>query len=326
MTTTNNNVGNTETAIQGRTMTVTRLYRAPRELVFKAWTDPNHLPHWWGPLGFTTTTEEIEVKPGGVWRYIMHGPDGVDYINKITYHEVQQGEKLEYSHGDGEDDEIFRVIVTFEQQGDNTKLTMRSQFHSEDYLKQAVENYGAVQGAEQTLGRLEDRLSTITYTSAKERIFTLKRLFNAPRPLVFQAHSQAEHLKRWWGPQGWELTVCNVDFRPGGVWHYCMKCMDKNQGDFYGFEAWGKSVYKEIIPNEWIVLVDSFSDAEGTESQELPASENTWQFYDYGDQTLFVTTSRYASDEALRQVIEMGMEQGLSSSLERLVELLAELR
>lgn len=73
-----------------------------------------------------------------------------------------------------------------------------------------------------------------------ERVLVLERIFDAPRDLVFNMFKEPEHLKHWWGPTGWELPVCHIDFRPGGIWHFCMKCTDKNQGDFYGMESWGK--------------------------------------------------------------------------------------
>jgi uncharacterized protein YndB with AHSA1/START domain len=84
----------------------------------------------------------------------------------------------------------------------------------------------------------------------------LERVFDAPRELVYKAFSEAEHLKHWWGPRGWTLTVCNVDFRPGGIWHYCMKCINEDQKDFYGFESWGYSVYGEIVLEEKIVYME----------------------------------------------------------------------
>lgn len=80
-----------------------------------------------------------------------------------------------------------------------------------------------------------------------DTVLVLERVFNAPRELVFKMFKEPEHLKHWWGPKGWELPVCNIEFRPGGVWHYCMKCFDRNQGEFYGMESWGKAVYKEIV-------------------------------------------------------------------------------
>ncbi|MFC5468093.1 SRPBCC domain-containing protein [Cohnella suwonensis] len=86
--------------------------------------------------------------------------------------------------------------------------------------------------------------------------FVISRTFNAPRDLVFKAWSEAEHLQHWWGPKGLAISVATLDFRPGGTFHYCMKAPDGN-------EMWGKFVYREIVPAEKIVFVNSFSDPEG---------------------------------------------------------------
>lgn len=158
----NNVTNNTVTAIEGRELIVNRVLSAPRKLVFKTWTDPEHLRHWWGPKGFTLTIQTIDVRPGGVWRYIMHGPDGTDYDNKISYIEVASPERLVYSHGDGEDDEQFRVTVTFAEQGNKTELTMRSLFKSVEELEMVVKQYGAIEGAKQTLDRLEEQLAKLS--------------------------------------------------------------------------------------------------------------------------------------------------------------------
>nr|WP_248930938.1 SRPBCC domain-containing protein [Paenibacillus hamazuiensis] len=155
----------------------------------------------------------------------------------------------------------------------------------------------------------------------------LERVFDAPRELVFKAFSKAEHLKHWWGPRGWELPVCNVDFRPGGVWHYCMKCVDKNHGDYYGMESWGKAVYDEIVVPEKIVMTDFFSDAEGNEIEGMPSSHVTLTFIEQeGGKTKLVSRARYASAEALQKVLEMGMEQGVSETWDRLAEHLQSIR
>ena len=82
-----------------REIIMTRAFAAPRELVWKAWTNPKHIKAWWGPNGFTTTNLEVDVRPGGVWRFIMHGPDGTDYPNKIVYAEIVMPERLVYDHG-----------------------------------------------------------------------------------------------------------------------------------------------------------------------------------------------------------------------------------
>jgi len=154
------------------------------------------------------------------------------------------------------------------------------------------------------------------------RILVLERVFDAPRELVFQMFKEPEHLKRWWGPKGWEIPVCTVDFRPGGVWHYCMKCVDPNQGEFYGMESWGKAVYKEIVEPERIIYNDYFSDAEGNVNDDLPSSWITMEFIDLGGKTKLVNRSEYVSAEALQNVMDMGMLQGITETWDRLDELL----
>lgn len=139
-----------------REVVLSRVYDAPRELVFLAWTDPKHVSQWWGPRGFTTTTHEIEVKPGGVWRFIMHGPDGTDYPNKIVYLEVVKPERLVYKHtGDDDADPVrFHVTVTFAEVGGKTTLTMRSVFETARERDEVVEKCGAIEGGKQHLERL----------------------------------------------------------------------------------------------------------------------------------------------------------------------------
>ncbi|SEG72009.1 SRPBCC domain-containing protein [Paenibacillus sp. UNC499MF] len=163
-------------------------------------------------------------------------------------------------------------------------------------------------------------MTTPITSKVEDKTLTLERVFKAPRELVFQAFTQAEHLKHWWGPRGWTIPVINVDFRVGGVWHYCMKCEDKNQGDFYGMESWGKAVYSEIQPPEKIVYTDYFSDAEGNVAENMPATFCTLNFVEVEGGTKVISTAEYASAESLKQVMDMGMLQGITETWDRLVE------
>ena len=143
-----------------RELSITRLFNAPRELVWEAWTKPEHITHWWGPIGFSTTTHEMNLKPGGIWRFMMHGPDGRNYANKIIFIEVAEPELLVYKHSGEEDTEDirFHVTVNFEKQGNKTKLTMCSLFDSAEELERVVREYGAKEGMVQTVARLEEYL------------------------------------------------------------------------------------------------------------------------------------------------------------------------
>jgi uncharacterized protein YndB with AHSA1/START domain len=144
-----------------REIVITRLFDAPRELVFVAWTDPNHVVHWWGPHGFTNTIDEMDVRPGGVWRFVMHGPDGVDYQNQIVFVEIVKPERLLYTHGSGEpnDPDQFEVTVTFDDQDGKTALTMRMLFATAE-ARERVAGFGAIEGGNQTLDRLAEYLAT----------------------------------------------------------------------------------------------------------------------------------------------------------------------
>lgn len=141
--------------------------------------------------------------------------------------------------------------------------------------------------------------NTMVSRVENDRVLVLERVFDAPQELVFKMFKEPEHLKHWWGPKGWELPVCNVDFQPGGVWHYCMKCVDQSQGEFYGMESWGKSVYKEIVEPKMIIHTDYFSDAEGTINEDMPSTEITTKLIDLGGKTKLISRSEYVSAERL---------------------------
>lgn len=153
-----------------------------------------------------------------------------------------------------------------------------------------------------------------------DKVLVLERVFDAPRELVFRMFKEPEHLKRWWGPRGWDVPVCTIDFRPGGVWHYCMKCVDQSQGDFYGMESWGKGIYREIVEPEMIAYNDYFSDAEGSIDESLPATLVKMEFIELGGKTKLVSRSEYASAEELKTVMDMGMLQGITETWDRLGE------
>jgi uncharacterized protein YndB with AHSA1/START domain len=156
-----------------------------------------------------------------------------------------------------------------------------------------------------------------------EREFVISRTFAAPRELVWQAWSQCEHLQQWWAPSGWSVPVCKMDFRPGGVWHYCMK---GPMPDGTEMESWGLTVYQEIVAPERIVALDQFADAEGNVSLEMPKLHNTITFTAVDGQTEVTSRSEFATVAELETVIEMGMEQGLTESWDQLAEHLAQIQ
>ncbi|HMG02444.1 MAG TPA: SRPBCC family protein [Edaphobacter sp.] len=145
--------------VEDREITDTRVVNAPRELIWKVWTEPVHVTQWWGPKGFTNTTHSMDVKVGGEWVHTMHGPDGRDYPNRIVYKELVEPERIVYEHISSP---WHRTTVTFEDLGGKTKLTFQMLFETAEHKRKIVEEYKAVEGLSQTLGRLEDYLAKVS--------------------------------------------------------------------------------------------------------------------------------------------------------------------
>jgi len=150
-------------ATSEREIVISRIISAPRELVFEAFTQVRHLSRWWGPQGFSTTTRSLEFRVGGTWDFVMHGPDGTDYQEWITWREIVPPERIALLHGESRDDpNAFESILTFERVGDETRIVMRTLFPSKQVRDEAVEKYHAIEGGEQTLGNLAAYVAELT--------------------------------------------------------------------------------------------------------------------------------------------------------------------
>ena len=138
-----------------REIVISRLIGAPRELVFEAFTEVRHLSRWWGPEGFTTTTRAFEFRVGGAWDFVMHGPDGTDYQEWISWTEISAPERIELLHGEFRGDpDAFESVLTFATDGAATRLEMRTVFPTQELRDEAVEKYHAIEGGQQTLSKL----------------------------------------------------------------------------------------------------------------------------------------------------------------------------
>jgi len=153
---------NTAEALVDRELVITRVFDAPRELIWDAWTDPKQIVNWWGPRGFTTTIRKMDVQPGGIWDYTMHGPDGTDFPSRAVFREVVKPSRIVYSlEGGKADDRTVQIETTwtFEIQGKQTFLTLHMIFPSAEVKEHVVKNYGAIEGGHQTLDRLREHLA-----------------------------------------------------------------------------------------------------------------------------------------------------------------------
>lgn len=144
-----------------RGIRLARLFDAPPAAVFAAWSEAANLDQWWGPDGFRNETHSMDFEVGGEWRYVMHGPDGTDFPNRILYRQIEAPHRLEFLHDAGEEDDpqAMEVTVTFEAQGEQTLLTMHTQFASAAIRDEIVKQVGAVEGGKQTLNHLAQYLA-----------------------------------------------------------------------------------------------------------------------------------------------------------------------
>ncbi len=146
---------------EGNILIHTRIFDAPRELVWEVWTNPEHIKEWWGPDGFSLTTRSMRVEPGKTWDFIMHGW-GQDWDNKIEYMEVKKPSLLCYKHSGSESEDYnFTVSVLFEEIESRTLLTMKSVFKSEAIIDELNRKVNAIEGGKQTLNRLENYLKIV---------------------------------------------------------------------------------------------------------------------------------------------------------------------
>ena len=147
--------------VEDREIVLTRVYDAPRDLVFAAWTDPEHVGQWFGPRGFTCAIHEIDVRVGGRWRFDLRGPDGTVYPNRVVYLEIDRPHRIVYDHGTDVDDDPgrFRVTVTFDEQANGkTVMTVRQLHPTKEQRDQKI-GFGAVELGGQTFDKLAEHLA-----------------------------------------------------------------------------------------------------------------------------------------------------------------------
>jgi uncharacterized protein YndB with AHSA1/START domain len=177
-------------------MVLSRVFDAPRETVWEAMADPEQVVEWWGPVGFTTTVEAMDLRPGGVWQLTMHGPDGANYQNRSVFTEVVKPERIAYAlggrkEGGGGPEAEFHATWTFDALEDGrTRLTLRFVFPTAEKRDEIARFYGALEGGKQTLGRLGER---IAFTP-----LVIERVFDAPIEAVWQALTDKERVKEWY--------------------------------------------------------------------------------------------------------------------------------
>ncbi len=300
----------------------TRLFDFPSELVFKAWTDPEHLARWWGPKGFTNTFHEFDLRPGGLWRFTMHGSKGTDFHNESVFVEIAKPERIVFDHL--KPMHKFRVTATFAEEAGKTKLTFCMLFATAAECDQ-VKKYAA-EANEENFDRLESELArmaqrqkkrkmtakNVETTAKSEREMTAMRVFDAPPELVWKVWTDPKHIAQWWGPNGFRTTTDVMNVRPGGLWRFVMHGPD-------GRDYKNKIVYLEVEKPKRLVYKHA-----GDEETEPVNFHVTVTFSEKGGKTQLSMRSVFPSAEELARVVkEYKADEGLTQTLNRLREYLA---
>lgn len=310
-----------------REIVISRVVDAPQELVWQAMTDPKHVVQWWGPRGFSMTIETMEVRVGGIWKHVMHGPDGTDYPNKSVFTEVSKPERLCFSHGGGAKGQpgvTFDATWTFETvEASKTRVTIRMVFPTAEARDAVVKAYGAIEGGHQTLERLSEHLPTMS--DAAE--FVISRIFDAAPKDVWAAWTEPARMVRWWGPRIVKTPVCELDVRPGGKYRVVMRTAD-------GMEYPITGVYREVVPPSKLVFTMDCSEHPGEwhdmvdpnrKGNPNPAGEMlaTVTFEKQERKTKLTLRIQMKSSAICDNMKKMGLNEGWSESLDRLGQELA---
>lgn len=149
---------NEKNSTQDRELLITRELNAPIDLVWEVWTKPEHISQWWGPDGFTNSISKMDMKPGGEWNLVMHGPDGKDYINKSVFKEIVKHRKIVIEHVSYPK---FLTTIEFDPRGEKTFLKWHMLFESREELIRVVKTFKADEGLKQNIRKMELYLNTL---------------------------------------------------------------------------------------------------------------------------------------------------------------------
>lgn len=311
-------------------LVIVRVFDAPRELVWRAWTESRHFKQWWGPKDFTTPVCVMDLRVGGAYLWCMRGPDGKDYFSTGVFREIVPMSRLVYTDSladangkvvpasyygvPGDLPAETLVTVTFEDDGPRTRMTLR---HAG--MPAGTHSEMASEGWNQSFDKLAASLQASTRQSSSlvvrlpsDREILMTRVFDFPRRLVWEAHTTTEHIRQWWGPRRTRLAICEMDFRPGGAWRFVDR---RDDGKEYGF----RGVYREISPPERIVWTFEFDGAPGHVSVE------TLTLVETDGKTTLTVRSVFDTAEERDAMLQSGMEAGARETWERLAEYLEEL-
>jgi uncharacterized protein YndB with AHSA1/START domain len=319
-----------------------RRFDAPRSLLWKLWTEPEHLRHWWGPKGASMRELNLDVRVGGALHCLVRLADGSEVWSKWVYLELVEPERIVFqnSRSDAQGnvtphprvaDWPLEMITAFEfaESAGKTTVTMRSTaLCATDAQKQAFEagHAGIRIGWTETFDRLDGEALTagVAPPCAADE-FVIARMLDAPRELVWKAWTEAGHFGQWWGPKVFTNPVCSIDLRVAGAYRVVMRSPD-------GVDYPIKGVFREIKPHERLVMTMDCSEHppawhDMLKPDRAPGDTNpvgtilcAVTFEEHAGKTLLTIRLKIVSAEMRDRMVSFGTHEGWSESLEKLAE------
>ena len=308
-------------------LVITRIFDAPRGLVWKAWTEPERVKKWWGPKAFTTPVINIDLRVGGKYLSCMRGPDNKDYWSTGVYREIiplkrliytdsfadEKGKKVPASHYgmSGDWPSELLVSVTFDDIGGKTKMTLQHVGLPEGQMRDL-----ARVGWNESFDKLADSIVPIDRTKilaepGKPEVI-ITRAFDTPRRLVFKVYTDPNLIPQWWGPRRFTAAIDKMEMKAGGLWRFVQRSTAGNEYAFHG-------VIHEITSPERVVSTFEFEGMPGHVSLETLTLEES------GGKTKLTIRIVFQTVEDRDAMIKSGMEEGVFETMDRFAELLEKL-
>ena len=317
------------TDAEALTLTITAEFPAPVERLWEAFTDPRQLERFWGPPGYPATFTTFDLTVGGHARYLMTSPRGEKYHATWEFLEIEGPHSLavldSFADETGkvlEDMPTSRMTLTFEPTPSGTRLETVTRFTSADALEQVVA-MGMVEGTTMAINQLDRVLQGLReYAAGKgtqveildDTHVRITRLIDGPIDLVWRAHQEPELLEKWMlGPDGWRMSVCEVDPAVGGRYRYEWEPLEGTEGERFGFD--GETVLSEA-PHRAVTT-------EHMTGTDYPSTLNDLNLYEEDGATLITLLIEYPDMQTRDIVLATGMTDGMETSYARLEGVLA---
>jgi uncharacterized protein YndB with AHSA1/START domain len=317
------------TDAEALTMTLTAEFAAPVERLWEAFTEPRQLERFWGPPGYPATFTEFDLTAGGRARYHMTSPKGERYHGVWEFLEIDGPRTFtaldSFADENGEvsaELPTSRMVFAFDRTPTGSRLVNTTYFDSAEALEKVVA-MGAVEGSTMAINQLDRVLAGLReYAGGKgtqteildDTHVRITRLIDGPIDLVWRAHQEPELMQQWLlGPDGWRMSVCEVDSTVGGRYRYEWEPLEGTEGERFGFDG-------ETL------LIDAPRRAVTTEHMtgtDFPSTLNDLNLEEEDGATLITLLIEYPDKETRDIVLATGMTDGMEASYGRLEGVLA---